>query len=405
MPTITEIQQRILESGLLDETTLETEIADWFAAHADRTDDGQELLDRLVRAGHLSRFHADALADGHTGPFRLGAYEVHRILVASRSGAIYRARHVDFDQPVSLKVFSLPDEAGTAVVNRIGREMRVAVALDHPNVVRTFQAGKVGEIYYLALEDLAGETLAARLAREGKLPYARACEVVRDAARGLAHLHENDIEHRDIAPRSIWLGDDGSVKLMEFGAAHDALAFLDVDESVLIEEPADHDADEPVNEYDYLPAEQVYDPRLADMRSDVYALGCTFYHCLTGAPPFHDRDPVRQILRHVFEAPAPVSRISPEIPPQLDETLAGMLAKRPADRFQSARDVVWALDQYLVEREPAEEIKVVDVSPQYLAWAKQQHPAEPPGIAVGDVAATPELARFLNWMAVRTRQG
>jgi serine/threonine-protein kinase len=284
------------------------------------------------------------------------------------------------------------------MLSRMGREARIGAEMDHANVVRSFQVGHVGDAYYLAMEALHGETLESKLKREGHLPYQTACRLIRDVARGLAHLHANEVIHRDVRPANIWITERGAPKVMEFGAAVDALAYIDnLDEE---------DTETPIGElivgrYDYMPPEQVYNPQSANATSDLYALGSTFYHCLTGRPPFVHRDPVRQVLQHVYEVAQPPSQRVPGIPHPIDDTVGGMLAKDPSHRFQKAEDVVFALDQYVEEPVEAEPVVVVDVSPEYLEWARATHPHETKSLSDDTVGVTPELIGFLDFMAAR----
>jgi serine/threonine protein kinase len=408
MTSVDEVRQRLIHSGLLQSEVLESQIATWSAVALDRTD-GASLVDYLIDQELLTEFQGEAILAGHTGPFMLGPYRVYEQVAAGRLGGVFRAVHAEFDQPVSLKVFPAALANDPERLARLGREVRVAVTLDHPNVVRSFQVGRVGPVYYLALEDLAGETLAARLSRDGSLPFAEACRVARDIARGLSHLHANEIVHRDVRPANVWLTATGGVKLMEFGAARDSLAFLDA----LDNDDGDDDGDDldlggneaVAGEYDYVAPEQAYDPRQADAQSDLYALGCTLFHCLAGRPPFTESNPVRQALRHVHDTPPHIADLVPDVPHQIDETLGGMLAKQPGDRFRSADDVAFALAPFAGEEAEQERIVVVDVSPEYLEWVQSSQP-EPIGATLSEssVAVTPELTEFLGWMGTRQRR-
>ncbi len=395
MSDFDEICKRIVDSGLLSSSEAQSQLQSWRSEAPDATD-GEAFLDYLVGCDLITEFQGDALAAGHTGPFLLGPYEVHQHIAVGRLGGTFRAVHKEFDQPVSLKVFPASDAADAERFARIGRELRIAVELDHPNVVHSFQLGKIGETYYLAMEDLAGETLAARLEREKSLPYKIACKIAQAVGRGLAHCHQNDIVHRDVCPANIWLTPAGTAKIMEFGAARDAYAFLDTVEGGM----GITTSESVLGEYDYMAPEQAKDARDADARSDIYALGCVLYHCLTGRPPFVETNPARLVLRHASDTPEPVASLVPDVPSQLDETLSGLLAKDPADRYQEAADAAFALDPFVEsEAESPPEIGP-PISREYLEWARSQTPAEPDQIPEDAVAVTPELTQFLDWLSV-----
>jgi len=138
-------------------------------------------------------------------------------------GTCIRATHDELNQPVSLKVFPSSLKNDHEKLARMEREFRATAELDHPNIVRSFQIGQAGDIHYLALQDLKGETLLDRLNREGAIPYPTACKLILDVARGLAHLHEDGLVHRDISPANMWVTEGGNCMLMELGAVRNVL--------------------------------------------------------------------------------------------------------------------------------------------------------------------------------------
>lgn len=401
MSGLDEIRARLTQSELLGDEALTEHIDSWRQA-ATNPEDGDALVNWLVERQLLTEFQAEAILAGHSGPFMLGPYRVSEQVTTGLLGNVFRASHVEFDQRVSLKVF--PPVQDAAQEARVGRELRIAISVDNPHVVRTFQVGRAGEACYLALEPLEGESLQTRLERDGRLPFRDACRLVRDVARGLEHLHANDIIHRDLRPHNIWITPSGAPKILEFGAARDALAYLDSDEEAVEGRESEEFDDRAISaeQYEYMAPEQAHDIRKADAQSDIYALGCVLYACLTGRPPFVNRNPVKLVLEHVFDTPAPVEQLADDVPHQLNDTIRGMMARDAKKRFAKAGDVAWALAQYIGEEEaPAEQVAVVDVSPEYLQWVQSQAPAEPKNLATEAVATTPELVGFLGWMTKR----
>lgn len=399
MPDLAEIKSRLSQSNILTAEKIDECASAWQAESGGRGD-GQSFVTWLVDNGLLTDFQAEAILAGHTVPLMLGPYRVYEAVVAGRLGGVFRAVHQEFEQPVSLKVFPSATVADPEKFARMGRELRVAVEVLHPNVLRAFQVGRAGDLYYLAMEDLHGETLAARLARKGYLPLDEACRICRDVARGLAQLHDSGVVHRDVRPENVWITWDGVPKLMEFGAARDAFAALDVVESaggpreVTMEDTLLGDAR-------YIAPEQALDARTASPQSDLYALGSVLFHCLAARPPFEDPNPVRFALKLAGEAPPKLSDLNQEVPEALDDTMAGLLAKKPEDRFQKARHVVMALEQFVPQE--SEPVEVVPVNPQYLAWVREHLPEHTmlPDEAEG---VSPQLADFLEWMGKRERR-
>ncbi|MFH1923360.1 MAG: serine/threonine-protein kinase [Planctomycetota bacterium] len=388
MTCVDETRQQLIDNRLLSAEAADSQVARWreeTKAPADAP--GEQWVDWLVEEQLLTEFQGDALRAGHTGPFMLGPYRVFGRVALGRLGNIYRAVHEALDQPVSLKVFpsSLKDDAEK--VARMRREFRVSVELEHANLLRTFQIGQVGDVYYLAFEDLVGETLLERLDREGALPYREACKLIRAAALSLAYLDEKGLVHRDVHPGNMWITETGVLKMMELGAVRDALGEV----VVPAEEEAVTTSETVIGTFDYMAPEQAQDAHAADHRSDIYSLGCALYHCLTGKTPFKEKNPIKLVIEHMTKMPPPVVEIVPEVPEKLSDAVHSMIAKSPDDRFQKASDVAWALERYV---DPSQLVapQLPEVSPEYLEWL---------GL-VSEKAAesrSPELAAFLSWLA------
>jgi len=401
MNSVNDIRQRLVDSDLLTSDDADSHLAEW-QEETSAWDDvpSEDFVDWLIEQNVITEFQGDAIIQGHVGPFLLGPYRVKEQIAAGRLGAVYRAVHDEFDQPVSLKIFPRSLKDDSEKLARMGREARIFAELDHPNVLRSYEVGCVANTYYLALEDLHGETLAKRLERETRIPYEQACQIMQDVANGLQHLHENDVVHRDLRPDSIWIGENGVNKVIEFGAARDAFAEIDTtDEGAQLTQ-----TETVIGDYEYMAPEQAQDVRDASELSDIYGLGCVLYHCLAGHPPFTDKNPVQLVLKHLNAEVPRISEILEDVPHQLDETLEAMLAKDPTERFQSASDVAYALGQYIKSGADDDRVVVVDVSQQYLDWVNSQKPSEPSQIPDNAVAITPELTDFLGWMSQRQKR-
>ena len=367
-----QVRQNVIDGQLMPVEVFETALADWLAT-SHSLSDGEGLIRLLVKQQLLTEFQASGLLAGVPGPFRLGPYEVFDRVAAGRLGIVFRARHPEFDQAVALKIYPFDVCSDREQAARLTRELRIAVQADHPNVVRTFQVGRAGDAVYSAIEDLRGETLATRLKREAlsatpSLPLGEACRLIREAALGMSYLHGLGVVLRDVQPANLWLTPARHVKIMEFGAAHDSLEFLDDADSV----PADH-ADEIRWNFDYVSPEQGDDQELVDIRSDIYSLGCVAFHCLTGRVVFTDKNPLRKMIRHARD-PAPSARdFNSSLPSDIVDLVAKMLSKKPADRPVDASLVAAALEPFC---------DVLDVDDEINAWA--------------DVAVRPN---FLDWVS------
>lgn len=389
-----QVRELIVGGQLMTSARLDDFQQGWL--EAGRTaQDGDGFIHWLVDERELTDFQAKALLAGISGPYLLGPYRVTDRITAGRLGDVYNAEHIEFQQKVSLKVFPASLNQDPELTARLGREARVSLQVDSPYVVKTYQVGRVGSIPFIALESLQGETLEQKLQREGRIPHVEACQLIQQAAVGLAYIHSQDIIHRDISPANLWLSDAGIVKIMEFGAARDALSFVDsLDGDGEDELTANQMYDTVLGNYSYMSAEQAQDAHSANVASDLYSLGCTFYHCLTGQAPFPDRNPVRQMLRHANEAPRPLTDFSPEMPQVVQDVVSYLLAKKPEDRYGSAEEAAAALAAII----PLAALPTLaEVAPDFLEWI--QSADEGSFGAVVEQPQEPELQQFVSWLA------
>lgn len=393
MNELADLKRRITESNLLSAAQLEEAAADNVSG------DANALIESLVSKRLLTEFQAEAFSAGLSGPFLLGPYRVEQRVATGRLGDVFKAVHVEFDQPVSLKIFSSVLAKDPEQLARMQREVRVASQLSDPHILRSFQVGRAGGIYFLAFENLDGESLEDRLSRKGRLPYAEACRLVRHAVLGLESLHEAEIVHRDLRPTNMWINEHEQLKLMEFGAARDALAFLDNLEGR--GELTQQDSN--LGDFLYRAPEAAVDARRADARSDVYSLGCTLYHALAGQPPFVNKNPLRLVQSHAAETPRAVTLFAPEIPTALADFVARLLAKNPDER-PAVAEIDWALNPFVDDSSlaaaPAEQVW----NPEYLAWLREFNST---GTDIPDVATeiglTDEATEFFDWLTKQHR--
>jgi hypothetical protein len=238
---------------------------------------------------------------------RHGRYRVVRLLDKGGMGAVYQAEHLVMQRPVALKVINRTFTGNAAAVERFRREVRAAARLTHPNIVTTYDAEDAADTLFLVMEYVEGVSLARLVDERGPLPVAEACAYVRQAALGLQHAHERGMVHRDVKPGNLIRFADGTVKVLDFGLA--ALAVERggglTDTNVLMGTP------------DYLAPEQAEDPHTADCRADVYSLGCTLYHLLTGKVPYPAPTSLSKVLAHRDRPIPSLRKVRPEVPPEL----------------------------------------------------------------------------------------
>jgi formylglycine-generating enzyme required for sulfatase activity/tRNA A-37 threonylcarbamoyl transferase component Bud32 len=270
-----------------------------------------------------------------TLPEAFGRYLVLRELGRGGMGIVYQARHTVMDRQVVIKVVSRALLDNPDALERFRREIRAAAQLAHPNIVTAYDAEQDGDRHFLVMEFIPGQSLAEVLQKKGPLPVAHACNYARQAALGLQHAFERGMVHRDIKPANLMLTPTGQVKILDFGLA-----------KVVSERGAGKGLTASgayMGTPEYCAPEQATDARSADIRADLYSLGCTLYCLLAGHPPFQEDTPVKAILAHLEKEPVPLPELRPEVPAALWAVVARLIAKDPVRRYQTPAEVAQAL--------------------------------------------------------------
>jgi serine/threonine protein kinase len=302
-------------------------------------------------------------------PRRLGAYEVLERLGQGGMGEVYRARHVHLDRLCALKVMAAGAVGDAGLLARFQREALAAGRLEHPNLVRTTDAGEADGTWFLAMELLEGEDLARRTRRLGRWPASEACDAIRQAALGLQHAHERGLVHRDIKPANLFRTTDGMVKVLDLGLARLCVARRPNGEGTSVGAF--------LGTADYAAPEQFLDAGTVEATADIYSLGCTLFDLLTGTPPFGDADhatTVSKAAAHLSDPPPDLRAIRPDLPERLEDVVARMLAKKPEDRLQSAAEVASTLDAFTSDNAPTQPTAVTEL-PQPSRRPKRRRPA------------------------------
>jgi Tol biopolymer transport system component len=278
---------------------------------------------------------------------RLGPYEIAGKIGAGGMGEVFRARDTRLDRDVAIKILPGAFVRDADRVARFEREAKSIAALSHPNVLAVFDTGRYAaagdEVLYVVTELLEGETLRERLAH-GPLTVRKSIEYAVQVARGLAAAHEKGLVHRDLKPENIFLLADGQVKILDFGLARPVAAFTGsgTTETVL----ALTDPGTVMGTIGYMAPEQVGSQHV-DTRGDVFALGAVLYEMLSGTRAFARETAAETMAAILREDPPDLLSRRAEISPDLDRLIRHCLEKNPAERFQSARDVAFALESLL----------------------------------------------------------
>jgi eukaryotic-like serine/threonine-protein kinase len=288
----------------------------------------------LLQQGFITKFQREQLLLGRHKGFRIGPYVIREQLGRGGMGAVYLAEHLDLHRRVAVKILAPgKGEDQKLALERFLREARASASLDHPNIVRTFDVARASQTPYIVMEYVDGETLQHAVDREGALPYAVAAEYIAQAASGLQHAHEKGLVHRDIKPANLMRDRTGVVKLLDLGLARTDSARDKLTE--VLDEGA------VVGTADYISPEQAMNGTV-DCRADIYSLGATFFTLVTGKVPF-EGNTTQKLMQHQMRVPPPLHEVMPDIPRELSAVVTRMLAKKPADRYQSAAEVIAAL--------------------------------------------------------------
>jgi WD40 repeat protein len=300
------------------------------------------------------------LAEAHNIPPELTdhpRYLVRGLVGQGGMGAVYRAEHRRMERPVALKVINPGLIRNQATVDRFQQEVRTAAKLHHPNIVTAFDADQAGVLHFLVMEYVEGRSLADLIAERGSLPVAEACDYARQAALGLQHAHDQGMVHRDIKPHNLMVVSGGGpttsshhsqptthqVKILDFGLARLARTPDDASPGTAISTAPLTGAGAVMGTADYIAPEQAADPRSADIRADIYSLGCTLFHLLTGRSPFPEGSVQDKLARHATAPLPPLTTLRPDAPAELAAILARMTEKNPADRYATPAEVAAAL--------------------------------------------------------------
>jgi eukaryotic-like serine/threonine-protein kinase len=307
-------------------------------ASSDQVND-EDLAAKLVELGAITVYQADQLAAGRT-KLNLGPYTITDWIGQGGMGQVFKAVHTVMGRHCAIKVLPLNKSTPEAIDN-FRREIRTQAQLDHPHLVRAYDAGHDGNVHYLVTEYVPGTDLRQLVRRQGPLTMQQAAQVVVQAANGLEYAHRSGLIHRDVKPGNILVTPAGVAKVSDLGLS----AFM-------------HDAEEDpragkiVGTADYLSPEQIHTPAEVTAISDIYSLGCSLYYAISGKVPFPGGTTKDKARRHLEETPWHPRRFNPEVSEEFVEVIADMMEKDPRNRIRSAGEVAARLEPWARESSP-----------------------------------------------------
>lgn len=309
------------------------------------------IASNLVSEGKLTEYQASALLKG-SPELLIQKYLILDLIDVGGMGMVFKAIHRTMNRVVAIKMISQNLFSSPEQIKRFQREVRVAATLDHPNVVRSFDADQTNGVHFLVMEYVSGSNLSQVIRDKGPLTLEQAVYCILQAARGLRYAHKRGIIHRDIKPGNLMIDKDEKIKVLDLGLAN-------VDESlreystVLAGKSDMHNTTQTeltnpgmmLGTISYMAPEQSLDASRADSRSDIYSLGCTFYFLLIGEPPFQGDSIFKIFLQHQNQNISSIRELRQDVPQAIEDIYLKMLAKNPDERFQTMGELISALEE------------------------------------------------------------
>jgi serine/threonine-protein kinase len=269
-------------------------------------------------------FPAIGQFDGDEAGIRLAHFEITSRLGSGGMGAVFKATDLELARDVALKILHPGSSQDASMISRFRNEARACAQLNHDNIARVFYAGTQDGLYFIAYEYASGKTIRDLIIERGQLSIEDTVNYAIQVTLALNHIAAAGIVHRDIKPSNIMLTNSGRVKVVDLGLARrdttDSIGDITVAGTTL-------------GTFDYISPEQARDPRNADIRSDIYSLGCTMYHMLTGQAPYPEGTALQKLLDHQGKSPPDPRQLNAGVPPELSAILRKMMANSPEHRY------------------------------------------------------------------------
>jgi len=340
-PKASRFYQATLQSGLADDAALQTcwdaiSPAKRTAEHIDR-----RLARQAVQTGVLTLWQAQQLIAGRSTGFKVDRYTLLDLIGQGGMGRVYLALDTRLNRRVAVKILSPERVNNPRAIARFHREARVGAQLQHENLVRIYDEGESSGKCYLVMEYIEGKNIGQMMAESGPVPSPVAARLARQVALGLEHAQRKGLIHRDVNPYNILVTRDGTAKLTDLGLAIDL-----ADQDRVTRDGAT------VGTFDYVSPEQARHSHSVDTRSDIYSLGCTLYHMLTGRVPFPGASLPEKLFGHQAREPEPIAGLAPGVPEGLVAVVSRTMRKSPDDRYATPWELAQALEPFVDDSSP-----------------------------------------------------
>jgi serine/threonine-protein kinase len=330
----------VVEQGLATPDEVET------AMKAQREDPNEQSLaqvlvsDEIVTDRQLTRLRSAVEAERTQQ--KIPGYQVHGKLGAGAMATVFKATQLSLDREVAIKVLPRKFSQNRQFIERFYAEGRAAAQLNHPNIVQAFDVGQAGEFHYFVMEYVEGKTIHDLVIEQKRFDEADAAEIIINVADALLHAHRKGLIHRDVKPKNIMVTINGVVKLADLGLAR----AIDDKEAALAEKGRAYGTPY------YISPEQIRGEMNIGPQADIYSLGSTLYHMVTGNVPFNGKNPTEVMQKHLKSALIPPDHVNPRLSAGISEVIEMMMAKSRKERYKNCEDLLVDLRAILAGENP-----------------------------------------------------
>ncbi len=349
----------------------------------------QELLvtNGVVTATQLRRI--GELVDQRRSPQQIPGYRLIEKVGSGAMGTVFKAKQVSLDRTVAIKVLPRKHTEDESFVERFYAEGRAAARLNHANIVQAIDVGQAGDWHYFIMEFVEGHTVFDDLQQRGPYAEPEALQIIIQIAEALQHAHELGFMHRDVKPKNIMITRSGVAKLADMGLAR----------QVSDKEAAEAEAGKAYGTPYYISPEQIRGSVDVDQRADIYGLGATFYHMVTGRVPFEGSNPSAVMHKHLRQPLTPPDHINPKLSAGVSEIIEMMMAKDRDERYRSATELLEDLRSVEADNPPIHARRQFSVA-SLAALEDTAQMASPDGADELGYGAAPLFEQPLFWIAV-----
>ena len=339
----------VVDRGLVSDSELQQ------AINRRDLDPGGSLADMLLDAGFVTNTQIDRVRseiESERSTQRIPGYKIMRKLGAGAMATVFLARQISLDRLVAIKVLPRRYSDNADFIARFQKEGRAAAKLNDPNIVAAYDVGNSGDHHYFVMEYVDGDTVYDRITANKRFEESQAISVTRQVASALRHAHDRGFIHRDIKPKNVMITKEGLVKLADLGLAR-ALSDKDA---------AEAEAGRAFGTPFYISPEQIRGKVDIGPQADIYGLGATLYHMVTGSVPFKGKTPSEVMHRHLKEPLVAPDHLNPGLSSGLAQVIEMMMAKDPADRYRNAEELLEDLDLLESGQKPRHAGGAIDIA-------------------------------------------